>query len=184
MAQIQIKLEDSGEIAHIDLQKAADLAAVEALLDLAFGHDRHQKTAYRLRDNVAPLPELSFVARISGKIVATLRFWPVVIRKNPDDKTGLPALLLGPIAVEPGLSGKGIGIGLMKHGLSKARELGHRIVILVGDPDYYRRVGFAQVEPGRLTMPGPVDVQRLMVLELVPGAFSGVSGRISSIVEA
>lgn len=183
MVDIQIKLEDTGEFAHIELQKAQDLAAVEALLDLAFGPDRHQKTAYRLRDHVEALAELSFVARLSGRIVGTLRFWPVVIQKNPKDKTGVPALLLGPIAVEPGLKGKGIGIGLMNLGIQKARALGHRIVLLVGDPDYYRRVGFAQVEPGRLTMPGPVDVNRLMVLELAEGAFSGVSGQISSAAE-
>ena len=179
MAPIQIKLVDSGEIAQIEHQDSADLAAVEALLDLAFGPDRHLKTAYRLRDHVAPLAELSFVARMSGRVVGTLRFWPILIKKDETDEGGVPALLLGPIAVEPPLKGKGIGIGLMNYGIAKARDLGHRIVILVGDPDYYRRVGFTQVEPGRLTMPGPVELHRLMVRELVDGAFAGVSGRIS-----
>jgi predicted N-acetyltransferase YhbS len=181
VVHIQIRLEDSGEIARIERQKASDLAAVEALLDLAFGPDRYQKTAYRLRDRVAPVAALSFVARMSGRIVGTLRFWPVRIKKTPQDKSGVAALLLGPIAVEPGLKGKGIGIALMNHGILKARALGHRIVLLVGDPDYYRRVGFSQVEPGRLSMPGPVDVNRLMVRELEPGVFSGITGRISSV---
>jgi predicted N-acetyltransferase YhbS len=49
----------------------------------------------------------------------------------------------------------------------------------VGDPEYYKRVGFSQVEPGLLTMPGPVDINRLMWLELKPGALNDVSGLIS-----
>ena len=177
--RVLIALEDSDEIAEIELQESRDLDSVEQLLDLAFGPDRRQKTAYRLREHVDPLPELSFVVRLGGRLVGTLRFWPVLIKAGEGDETGVPALLLGPIAVDPALKGRGIGIGLMRHGLERARALGHRIVILVGDPEYYRRAGFSQIEPGRLAMPGPVDVNRLMGLELVPGAMVGVRGRIS-----
>lgn len=178
MRPIKIRLEDSDEVADIELQKMQDLEAVEHLLDVSFGPDRHQKTAYRLRDNVDPIPELSFVARLSGKLVGTLRFWPIVVKSDTDGKAGKRALLLGPIAVEPSLKGRGIGIGLMNHGLARARQLGHKIVILVGDPDYYKKVGFSQIEPGRITMPGPVDTHRLLALELEDGALANVSGRI------
>lgn len=179
MRPIKIRLEDSDEVADIELQEMQDLEAVEHLLDVSFGLDRHQKTAYRLRDNVAPIPALSFVARLSGKLVGTLRFWPILIKGDAGDKASVPALLLGPIAVDPALKGRGIGIGLMTQGLARARQLGHKIVILVGDPDYYKRVGFSQIEPGRITMPGPVDTHRLLALELEDGALANVSGRIT-----
>jgi predicted N-acetyltransferase YhbS len=50
--------------------------------------------------------------------------------------------------------------------------------VLVGDEPYYGRAGFMRIPHGRAAMPGPVDPERLLVAELVPGAFDGVSGSI------
>ena len=163
-------------------QVEEDLPAVEAILDLAFGPDRHQKTAYRLRDGVEPVHDLSLVARQDGKVLGTLRFWPILIRR--DGAADVPALLLGPLAVLPELKGKGIGITLMREGLARAKELGHQIIILVGDYSYYCRVGFKHTEPGGFDMPGWFDPDRLLALDLTPGALEGVQGRIISVREA
>lgn len=162
---------------EIELQGPDDLAAIEAINDRAFGPDRHQKTAYRLREGVSAVDDLGLVARQKGRVLGTIRFWPVLVQ--PESGPGTPALLLGPIAVDPELKGRGIGISLMKAGLERARVLGHKLVILVGDFEYYNRVGFARVPMGRMQMPGPVDYDRLLYLELVPGAFDGVHGMIS-----
>lgn len=162
---------------RIELQEPDDLAAVELINDRAFGPGRQQKTAYRLREGVEPIHALNLVARQGERILGTIRFWPVLI--SPEAGVATPALLLGPIAVEPELKGRGVGIALMKAGLARARELGHGLVVLVGDYDYYSRVGFERVPPGRILMPGPVDYQRLLFLELRPGAFDGVSGLIA-----
>lgn len=161
----------------IEPQGPADLPAVEDLLDRAFGPDRHGRTAYRLRDGVEPVDALSLVARDGDGFLGTLRFWPIEIApENGGDNVA--ALLLGPLAVAPDLKGKGIGITLMREGLARAREAGHRAVILVGDFDYYRRVGFVRMAPGQFTMPGPVDEARLLYLELAPDSLAGVAGRI------
>ena len=50
--------------------------------------------------------------------------------------------------------------------------------MLVGDTAYYQRAGFKRIPKGQVTMPGPVDPARLLVCELVEGAFDGVSGVI------
>lgn len=163
----------------IEPQQEGDLPAVEALLDAAFGPDRHAKTAYRLRDGVEPVHELSLVARQNGKVLGTIRFWPIHISR--EHAPPVPALMLGPIAVEPALKGRGIGISLMREGLARAKEQGHEIIILVGDYPYYSRVGFTPTEPGRFIMPGWVDPDRLLALELEPGALEGVSGHITSV---
>lgn len=162
---------------RIELQRPDDLAAVESINDRAFGPGRHQKTAYRLREGVDPIDALGLVARQDGAVLGTIRFWPVLIRA--EDGTATPALLLGPIAVDPDYAARGIGISLMREGIARARALGHRLVVLVGDFDYYNRVGFDRVPAGRLAMPGPVDYDRLLYLELVPGSFEGVTGLIS-----
>jgi predicted N-acetyltransferase YhbS len=88
------------------------------------------------------------------------------------------ALLLGPLTVEPPFRKHGIGRTLMERSVAGARDKGHRLILLVGDFAYYSRIGFKKVEKGRATMPGPVDYERLLVAELVDGAFDGVSGAI------
>jgi predicted N-acetyltransferase YhbS len=80
--------------------------------------------------------------------------------------------------VEPPFRSRGIGRKLQDRALNDARTRGHRLVVLVGDEPYYRRVGFKLIPKGQATMPGPVDHNRLLIAELVEGAFSGVSGAI------
>lgn len=153
---------------------AADAPLVEALLDRAFGLGRRTKTSYRFREGETAAAGLSFVARgADGAILASISYWH--LRIGPE---GTPAILLGPLAVEPRLQGKGLGRALMRHSLAQAAALGHRLAVLVGDQPYYAVVGFARVPDGRLMLPGPVDPARLLYLELAPGSFSGVSGLV------
>lgn len=152
----------------------ADRPAVEALLDDCFGIDRRTKTSYRFREGEEPVPGLSFVARgKDGSLVGAISFWHLRIGKE-----GTPALLLGPLAVSPRLQNKGIGRALMAEGLAKAKALGHRLVILVGDEPYYGRVGFRKLPEDRLVMPGPVNPDRFLYIELEPGSLGPARGLV------
>lgn len=86
--------------------------------------------------------------------------------------------MLGPLTVEPPFRSRGVGRALLERAINDARAKGHRLIVLVGDEPYYSRVGFKPVPKGRMTMPGPVDYSRLLVMELVDGAAEGVSGPI------
>ncbi len=160
----------------IEHQRPEHAAAIDALLDLSFGPGRYAKTAQRLREGNSAVPELSYVAFMGEgaerRLIGSLTFWPVVIG-------GVPGLMLGPLAVEPELRGQGVGINMMRRGLADAKALGFRLVILVGDEPYYAKVGFGPVPPGRLTMPGPVDLRRLLYRELDLGAFGHAHGPIT-----
>lgn len=150
---------------------------IEALLDTAFGVERHTKTAYRLRDGVDPIQDLCLVALDHDEhgnetLEGTIRYWPVVIGN------GTPALLLGPIAVSERWQGGGLGSKLIRMSLNKAAAAGHRIVLLVGDAPYYARFGFSRQLTLALQLPGPVDLDRFLGLELVPGAMDGVAGMV------
>ena len=90
-----------------------------------------------------------------------------------------PALLLGPLAVDPSLKNAGIGSALMRHAIAEARRLGHRAILLVGDAPYYGRFGFSAEKTGSLAMPGPYERHRLLALELVAGALDGACGHAS-----
>lgn len=162
----------------IKAMKPNDLSNVTQLLDMIFGDDRREKTAYRLRDGVPPVAELSFVGRLDGHLKASLQFWPIEVKG--EDGT-VPALLLGPIAVCEEHQGQGMGLELMEHGLNAARKMGHQRVILVGDECYYQKVGFSRALATGLEMPGPVDENRLLARELVSGAMQGIKGMISKI---
>lgn len=158
---------------NLSLEQPAHAGAIEALLDRAFGAKRTAKTVYRLRRGVAPVADLCFVAlEQNGALAGTIRYWPITIGG------GLKALLLGPIAIAEHHRGDGLGGRLIRDSLARAAELGHRIVLLVGDEPYYSRVGFKPVPKGRITMPGPVDAARILMFELVDGAFEGVSGPV------
>jgi predicted N-acetyltransferase YhbS len=154
-------------------ERVGDGPAVERLLDQGFGPGRFAKTAYRLREGVAPDSRLSFVSEDSDTqaLVGSVRFWPVRIGDTL-------SLLLGPLAVEPELRGRGIGVGLMQHGIDEARKLGYEAVILVGDESYYAKVGFARMPPGRIRFPGPVDPARVLGLALKPNALVSLSGEV------
>ncbi|MCP5367103.1 MAG: N-acetyltransferase [Hyphomicrobiales bacterium] len=158
---------------HLTPQQTDDAAAVSALLDRAFGPGRKAKTSYTFRRGLAPVHGLSFVAREHGVVVGTIRYWPVRVA---GDGAAVPALLLGPVAVEPVRQGEGMGVELIRHTLRLAAAAGHRVVLLVGDADYYGRFGFEPAAPLGIAMPGQPD--RLMVRELVPGALDGLRGTV------
>jgi predicted N-acetyltransferase YhbS len=149
----------------------ADEAAVEKLDERAFGPGRFARTAYRLREGVEPAYDLSFVAHVGTLLVGANRMTPILVGLTP-------ALLLGPLTVEPAFRSQGVGEALMKKSIETAAAAGHSLVLLVGDADYYARVGFTRVPHGMISMPGPVDPDRLLYRELREGAFAATSGRM------
>jgi predicted N-acetyltransferase YhbS len=152
-------------------ETADDAAAIERLHERTFGPGRYAKSAYRLREGRGHLLDLSFTARIGTLLVGSVRLSPIRVG---DTK----ALLLGPLTVEPPFRERGIGYALIERALAEAKRRDHRLVVLVGDEPYYRRSGFKGIPKGCATMPGPVDPARLLVCEIVDGAFEGVSGPI------
>src|SRR6201986_4130365 len=77
----------------IRAERASDVVTREALLDAAFGENRQQRTCQRLRDGRAAADGLALAAVSRGKLVGTVRLWHV-------SAGGLPALVLGPLAVD------------------------------------------------------------------------------------
>src|SRR3954454_5893158 len=156
----------------IRAERACDVAAREALLDVAFGGNRQRRTCQRLREGRAPAEGLALSALRHGRLVGTLRFWHV-------SAGGVPALVLGPLAVDSSCRGIGVGAALVRHGLALAKARGHGAVILLGDAPYYGRFGFSTSKTGELLLPGPFERERLLGLELRDGALDGAWGMIA-----
>jgi predicted N-acetyltransferase YhbS len=156
----------------IRAERTSDVAAREALLDACFGDNRHTRTCQRLRDGRAPAEGLALSAVRLGRVVGSVRLWHV-------SAGGIPALMLGPLAVEASSRQLGVGAALMDHALAAAKARGHRAVILLGDAPYYARFGFAAAKTGELSLPGTFERDRLLGLELREGALDGAWGMIA-----
>jgi predicted N-acetyltransferase YhbS len=161
---------ETGPFIRILDEAASDVAARDALLDVAFGPARAGKTCERLREGRRPAEGLAIVARDAGDVVGTLRLWH--IEAGP----GRPALLLGPLAVARSHRCLGLGTRLICEALFRAVVGGHDAVLLVGDAPYYERFGFDRRFTEKLIMPGFVEKERFLGLELTPGALANAAG--------
>jgi predicted N-acetyltransferase YhbS len=171
LQNIPTALSFQGASFAIRSERASDIAAREALLDACFGDDRHERTCQRLRDGRTPAEGLALSALHKRRLVATLRLWHV-------SAGGVPALILGPLAVDPSCRKLGVGTALMVRALAAARARGHRAVILLGDAPYYARFGFSNDKTADLILPGAFERERLLGLELQQGALDGAWGMI------
>jgi predicted N-acetyltransferase YhbS len=155
----------------IRAERASDAVAREVLLDACFGENRHARTCQRLRDGRAPAEGLALSVVARGRLVGTVRLWHV-------SAGGVPALMLGPLAVDSACRKLGVGAALMDHALDLAKQRGHAAVILLGDAPYYNRFGFSPLKTGELSLPGPFERDRLLGLELRANALDGAWGMI------
>lgn len=147
--------------------------AVERLYDDVFGPARFHKASYLFREGVDPVRELSWIALEGDRLVGAIRYWPILV-----GETGHPALLLGPLAIAQDRAGRGIGRALMFKTLDLAAQLGHDLVLLVGDVDYYKRFGFVPATPHGFVMPGESRPDRLQVAPLKDNVLGRIAGEV------
>jgi predicted N-acetyltransferase YhbS len=152
-------------------ERPQDGAIVHALVDAAFGPGRFAKVSERVREHARFRPDLSICAWSEGRLVGSVRQWTVRIGEDP-------CVFLGPIAVDSAERSKGLGAGLMRHAVAAAQAAGERLILLVGDMPLFAPLGFDIVPPGRVVMPGPVDLRRVLWLGLAPGALEGIEGTV------
>jgi len=173
LTSLSFSIREAEEI-HILEETQADVFARENLLDEAFGPARFKKTCVRLRDGRLPARGLALAAKSSGgELAGTLRLWHIKAGKAD-------ALLLGPLAVAESRRGLGLGRKLIGEALFRAVCFGHKAVLLVGDAPYYSAFGFDRNLTKNLNLPGPVDPNRFLGLELHEGALAGAEGLVTA----
>lgn len=154
----------------------ADMAEVSHLHERVFGPGRYARTAYRVREGAPKgTPLLSQYCRcvaLGARLVGSLNLTKVAIGGCGD------VLLLGPIAVDPEFASRGFGTGMINDALDAARKDGVKLVLLVGDAPYYARMGFTVVPAGQIMLPGPVNPERLLAIELEPGVLATYRGGV------
>jgi predicted N-acetyltransferase YhbS len=156
----------------IRLEQLSDEPLLSALSAEAFGPGRFARSAYRIREGISPIASLCLTAWRQGALVGGIRFTSIAV----GGKEG--GILLGPLVVDPAHSGQGIGRALIAAGLEGAKSQGFAFVLLVGDMPYYGRFGFIPVPPGQIALPGPVDLARVLALEIMPGVLGEMRGLV------
>ena len=149
-----------------------DHEAIRQVNCLAFGQDGEARLVDALR--VGGFAPVSLIAEIDGQVVGHIMFSDLNI---VTDKGDIPALALAPMAVLPEFQRQRIGSVLVRRGLDVCKEKGHRIVVVLGHPDFYPRFGFSAKLAERLESPygsGPSH----MAAELIPGVLDGVEGKL------
>jgi predicted N-acetyltransferase YhbS len=146
-------------------------AEIEAINDEAFGPGRFVLAAYKIREGGPHERALSFVAVHGDAVVASVRMTRIAAG-------GGRALMLGPLAVRPAFKNVGIGRRLVAIALEAAAKAGVPAVMLVGDEPYYGPLGFKRIPRGQISMPRPVDFDRLLSHEIAAGAVARLVGEV------
>jgi predicted N-acetyltransferase YhbS len=152
-------------------EQLGDAEAIERLHERVFGPGRFARTAFRLREGAPHILEFSFTALVGTLLVGSVRLTPITAGE-------VRGLVLGPLTVDPAFENRGIGAALIARALEAARGDGYALVLLVGDEPYYSRFGFRRVPAGQLALPGPIDPDRFLALELVEGALGKARGAV------
>ena len=138
----------------------SDKPAIDALMHACFGKGRHLRSVRHLR-LCAPYQDLCFVLTWNGKLVGSIRYWPILVQ-------GRTQLLLGPLAVDPDYKGQGFGKSLVAHSLESAHQHDFDFILISGEPDYYPRFGFESASSAQFIWPGFLEPERLQIKWLKP----------------
>lgn len=153
-------------------EKPEHAAAIERVLDRAFGPGRFAKTSERVRECGARLEQSFSRVALDGELIGVCRIWRV--------KAGVEFFFLGPLAVDPDAQAAGLGLTLTREAVNACRISGGNGVVLVGAERFFRPLGFSPVPKDRLSLPGPVDPARFLWLELRPGGLDKARGEVGA----
>lgn len=161
---------------EIRQETETDFAEVYELNKTAFEQDTEANLVGLLRKSNAFIPALSLVAIVDNSVVGHILFTKIIIKDNNGKESD--SLALAPMAVRPDLQKQGIGRQLIMQGLNKAKELGHKSVIVLGHEHYYPKFGFVPADKWKINSPYDVPANVFMGIELVNDGLKDVTGTV------
>lgn len=155
----------------------ADHRAVDAVHRLAFGRDDEADLVAALRDSETFVPGLALVALRGGEVVGHIVLSRVDLVVDVEDGGVEPVLALAPLAVHPSWQHQGVGGALVSSSLRRASVRPEPVVIVLGVPAFYRKLGFRPAAELDIRAPFPV-VDRAFLARRLPAFRPGLAGEI------
>lgn len=154
------------------VETANDGDEIKRLMGLGFAPSHAQRNIWTLRDggHIAALSLVAEDSSRSGYLLGSIRFWPITI-------AGKSSVLLGPLAVDPELRGQGIGMELVKQGLTAAKAHGFHYCFVSGEPEYYPKLGFSKLKSADLTLPAEIEEPRLHMIPISADGFDDLGAK-------
>jgi putative acetyltransferase len=152
-------------------ERPGDAAAVRSVVEAAFGRPSEADLVEALHRERAVIA--AFVAVMDDRVVGHVLFSRVLIEAADASHA---AAALAPLSVFPDAQRQGVGTRLVHAGLEALSARGEQVVLVLGDPQYYRRFGFSVQQAAGLDTPFPRDA--FMAVELIADALTGVRGRV------
>ena len=151
-------------------ENQSDAKAIAVVNRSAFGGEAEAQLVAVVRQSKSFIPELSLVAEVGERLAGH-----ILLFHSHLDRQGkqVEVLALAPMSVVPSQSHRGIGSSLLEAALDKAASLGHKAIVVIGHPDYYRRFGFEPASKWGIRSSLSVPEDSITAKELVPGALEG-----------
>jgi predicted N-acetyltransferase YhbS len=165
---------------NIRQENKSDHQAVFELIEKAFKYEKYsehkeQFLVKRLRNSDSFIPELSLVAEIGNLVVGHILLTKIRIK---NENQSFDSLALAPVTVLPEFQKQGIGGHLIEFAHNKAKELGHKSIVLLGHKDYYPKFGYSRADKFGIKLPFNVPKENCMVIELIDNGLKGVNGTV------
>lgn len=160
-------------------ERPEDWYEVERMIQQAFwnkyqkGSDEHY-LVHKLRKTKEYLPELSRIVLKEGEVVGAI-FYSRAYVQDGDERHDI--LTFGPLGVNTGWRGCGVGEMLLHETMKLATDAGYPGVIILGEPDYYPRVGFQTCDKFDITTDDGKNFDAFMGIELIPGGMKSMHGK-------
>ncbi|KAA3598341.1 MAG: N-acetyltransferase [Calditrichaeota bacterium] len=160
---------------RIRTENKNDYLGVYEVHKFAFEQTNESELVENLRMTNEFVPELSILVENESKIVGHILFFPIQVKSN---ESSFESLALAPLAVLPKFQKQGIGKKLVFEGLKRAKNLGFKSVIVLGDPIYYGKFGFEPSVKWQILSPYKVSAEYFMALELENRSLENVFGTV------
>lgn len=158
-------------------EKPQETGTIYGLIKTAFETAKvkdgtEQDYATKLRSGKNYVPDLALVIEEKGMIIGHIMLTKFYVGN-------LEALLLAPVSIALEHRNKGMGSNLINEALKRAKNMGYKAVLVVGDPVYYSRFGFSISTGFGIRNSDGIPDQYVMALELHPGSLKNLKGDIS-----
>ena len=152
-----------------------DYEEITRIHDLAFNRINEGVLVERLRKTSCFVSELSLVAEYKDRVIGHILFYPIKINAGTRK---CDSLALAPMAVHPAYQRRGIGSKLVEEGLTTAKELGFKSVIVLGHSEYYPRFGFEVASNWGIHAPFDVPDDVFFAMELKRNGLKDCRGTV------